>query len=125
MNYTALLKMEFEDKVSEDNSTSFESIQNAAIRLLRTIDLILNISDLESGTYDPKFERNDLADHIIIPVVNEFKQAAELKKLKISFKNNCTSKSVAILDNYTMHQSGIGKRGEQLLNFYYRYRCWY
>ncbi len=80
MNYTTLLKMEFENDVSEDNSGSFASIQNAAIRLLRTIDLILNISDLEAGTYDPKFEQTNLVTSIITPVVNEFKQAAENKR---------------------------------------------
>jgi len=105
MNYTALLKMEFGDVVSKDNSGSFTSIQNAAIRLLRTIDLILNISDLEAGTYEPKFENNDLSEHIIIPVVNEFRQAAENKNLQLTFHNNIQDKSKTILDNYTLYQT--------------------
>jgi len=105
MNYTSLLKMEFENQVSEDNSGSFKSIQNAAIRLLRTIDLILNISDLEAGTYDPKFEKKNLADQIIIPVLNEFKQAAGLKNISISFSNNTNQPSETILDSYTVSQT--------------------
>jgi len=105
MNYTSLLKMEFEDKASEDNASSFKSIENAAIRLLRTIDLILNISDLESGTYDPKFEKNNLEGHIVLPVVNEFRQAAENKNLFLGFKSDLTEDPITILDNYTVYQT--------------------
>jgi len=105
MNYTSLLKMEFEHSVSEDNAGSFTSIQNAAHRLLRTIDLILNISDLEVGTYDPKFEKNDLAEHIIISVVNEFKQAAENKNISLSFSNNIVGAANTVIDNYTVYQT--------------------
>lgn len=105
MNYTSLLKMEFEDNVSEDNEGSFLSIHNAAHRLLRTIDLILNISDLEAGTYDPKFEMNDLAEHIIIPVVNEFTQAAQNKNLSLTFTNETSYDSKTVLDNYTVYQT--------------------
>ncbi len=105
MNYTSLLKMEVEENVSEDNKGSFASIQNAAHRLLRTIDLILNISDLEAGTYDPKFELIDLENQIIIPVVNEFKQAAQNKNLDLIFLNSLSTKALTIIDSYTVYQS--------------------
>ncbi|MCW8850499.1 MAG: PAS domain-containing sensor histidine kinase [Melioribacteraceae bacterium] len=105
MNYTSLLKMEVEENVSEDNKGSFASIQNAAHRLLRTIDLILNISDLEAGTYDPKFELIDLENQIIIPVVNEFKQAAQNKNLALIFQNSLSKKALTIIDSYTVYQS--------------------
>lgn len=104
MNYTSLLKMEVEDKVSEDNAGSFKSIQNAAFRLLRTIDLILNISDLQAGSYEPKYERNNLIDHIIKPVVDEFRQAAENKNLILEFTSNCNQLPIVLIDNYTVYQ---------------------
>ena len=105
MNYTALLKMEFEDKVSEDNEGSFKSIENAAFRLLRTIDLILNISDLEAGTYDPVFEKNNLIENILNPVVSEFEQAAENKGIALKLINNVHEAPTTILDNYTVYQT--------------------
>jgi PAS domain S-box-containing protein len=104
MNYTSLLKMEVEDKVSEDNAGSFKSIQNAAFRLLRTIDLILNISDLQAGTYEPKYEKNNLLAHIIKPVVDEFKQAAENKNLVLEFSSTCNQLPIVFIDNYTVYQ---------------------
>ncbi len=105
MNYTSLLQMELEDKTSDDNKGSFKSIQNAAYRLLRTIDLILNISDLEAGTYEPKFEQVNLVEKVILPVVNEFKQAAENKNLSLSFKNNLVEAPNVKIDNYTVSQT--------------------
>ena len=105
MNYTSLLKMELEDVVGEDNKGSFASIHNAAHRLLRTIDLILNISDLEAGTYDPKFELIDLGQQIITPVVNEFSQAAQNKGLKLIFENSVSINASTIIDSYTVYQS--------------------
>ena len=105
MNYTSLLKMELEDMVGEDNKGSFASIHNAAHRLLRTIDLILNISDLEAGTYDPKFELIDLDHQIITPVVNEFSQAAQNKGLKLIFENSVSINASTIIDSYTVYQS--------------------
>lgn len=104
MNYTSLLKMEFENNVSEDNKDSFKSIQNAAIRLLRTIDLILNISDLEAGTYEPRFEKIDLAENVVVPVINEFKQTAELKNIALNFSVTTTESPLAIVDGYTVTQ---------------------
>lgn len=105
MNYTALLKMEFEDLVSEDNSGSFKSIHNAAHRLLRTIDLILNISDVEAGTYDPMFEIKNLSTDIILPVVDEFTQAAENKNLKLIFRNLVQEDPITEFDTYTLNQT--------------------
>ena len=105
MNYTSLLKMELEDQVGEDNKGSFKSIQNAAHRLLRTIDLILNISDLEAGTYEPKFEQINIPNQIIIPVVNEFKQAAQNKNLDLIFSVNKTDNAITLIDSYTVYQT--------------------
>lgn len=105
LNYTSLLKMELESQVSEDNKGSFKSIHTAAHRLLRTIDLILNISDLEAGTYEPKFEKINLLDQIIVPVVNEFKQSAQNKDIDLSFSVNVELPSIAIIDSYTVYQT--------------------
>ncbi len=105
LNYTSLLKMEIGDQVGEENRGSFKSIHNAAHRLLRTIDLILNISDLEAGTYNPKFEKINLLDQIIIPVVNEFKQSALNKDITLSFSISVERPAIATIDSYTVYQT--------------------
>ncbi len=57
MSFASLLRMECEENISEDNSDSFNSIDNAARRLLRTIDLVLNMSEIESRSYEPIYEK--------------------------------------------------------------------
>ncbi len=107
MNFTYLLKNEFENKVSEENIGSFNSIENAATRLLRTIDLILNLSDIESGTYEPKMETISLAEKIIIPSTNELRQTAENKNLKLLIENRIEAKDYIFVDPYTVYQTII------------------
>jgi PAS domain S-box-containing protein len=105
MNYTYLLKTEFENQVSEDNSGSFNSIENAAGRLLRTIDLILNISDIEAGTYEPKIETIPIISKIIEPATNEFKQSAENKNLSLEIVNDINNNINVTVDSYTLYQT--------------------
>jgi len=106
LNYTSLLKMEFEDKVSEDNVGSFKAIQNSAQRLIRTIDMILNVSDIEAGTYDPNFEIVNINEKILEPVISEFKQAALNKKLNIEVNLPQDNKKIySYIDVYTVYQA--------------------
>lgn len=103
MNFTTLLKMEFEGKTSEENSHSFSAIENAADRLLRTIDLVLNLSDIEAGTYKPHIIDIDLKEHILSPLINEFKIIAGRKKLELVFNYDPDIKPIK-LDRYTITQ---------------------
>jgi PAS domain S-box-containing protein len=102
LNFTSLLKMEFEDKTN-DSFESFESIENAAARLIRTIDLILNLSDIEAGTYKPEFQQISLSQDVLKPLVNEFSVKAKNKGLQLVFENNLSSDK-ANLDLYTVSQ---------------------
>ena len=105
MSYTSLLKMEFGNKLNGDMTDSFISIENAAIRLLRTIDLILNISDVEAGTYEPKFELIDFEKQILVPAVNEFKKSAENKNLKLNYTKKFDDAPLIKSDSYTIYQA--------------------
>ena len=57
LSYAQLLKEETIDKVPEDLKFSFDMINNGGQRLIRTIDLILNMSELQTGTYEPIIEK--------------------------------------------------------------------
>lgn len=60
MNYTYLLRSEFKGIASDSTTANFNAIEKAAHRLQRTIDLILNLSDLESGSYEPNFTKIEI-----------------------------------------------------------------
>ena len=104
LNYTSLLKMEFENKLVGEFKGSFISIQNAANRLLRTIDMILGISEIESGAYTARYEKIDLVNQVVIPVINEFKREALQKNLAINFMNDIRNQIFIFADLYSVYQ---------------------
>lgn len=87
LNYTSMLR-EYLQNLSEDNFTEiFHSIDNGARRLIRTIDLILNMSELQTGYYETEKVLVDFELDIIEPLVADFSSAASLKGLDIFIEN--------------------------------------
>lgn len=104
LNYTSLLRIEFEDKCSPELKGSFNSIENGAKRLLRTIDLILNMSDIESGTFEVIKRDHSLNKDIIQPVLDEFRSYANSRNLELKFDHNLENDIVNV-DAYTITQT--------------------
>jgi len=76
------------NKIVGENSelkTSFESIKTASDRIIRTLDLILDHSEMKLGTYEPKFERVSLVHDVLAPIIRENEINAIQKGLKIEF----------------------------------------
>lgn len=104
LSYSSLIKMEIADDYNEDILYSFDAIDRGAQRLMRTIDLILNMSDIESGRYEPVYESLNLLLDIINPLFNEFKSFATAKKLELKLEVNKSENFNAKLDKYTVTQ---------------------
>src|SRR5690606_19712490 len=51
IGYSQLIKEDLEDKVDEETKSNFEIIESASQRLMRTIDLILRMSEIQTGNY--------------------------------------------------------------------------
>ncbi len=65
-------------------------IQESGQRLLRTLNLVIEISAMESGNFEPDYHEIDLND-VIRKIVREFKEEAEKKNLEIKFDDPLTS----------------------------------
>ena len=98
-----LLKDERSDKINPEDQESFESIDLASRRIIRTIDLILNISELQAGTYKPLLKEIDINSIVLNKLINEFKLAAKNKGLDLIFKCEI-KKSKVIADEYSITQ---------------------
>lgn len=86
LNYTTLIEEALIDKVEdEDLKNAFGSIESGGRRLIRTIDMILNMSQLQSGTFKPLFEYFDLNTEILARVTSELKRQAELKNISLNY----------------------------------------
>lgn len=105
LNFSSLLKVDLEDKINEDDSMAFTAIENSASRLMRTIDLILNISEVETGTIAPVFIKTDISDDIIKNVLRELRPFAIEKNINLNYENQLSKKTFLQLDSYTITQT--------------------
>ena len=65
-------------------------IQESGQRLLRTLNMVIEISAMESGNFEPDYHEIDLND-IIRKIVREFKEEAEKKSIEIKFDDPMAS----------------------------------
>ncbi|MBU0472548.1 MAG: PAS domain S-box protein [Bacteroidetes bacterium] len=85
MSFIGLIKDEMGDGLSEEMFYSFESINSASSRIIRTIDLILNMTDLQLGSYNLSIAEIDIV-LLLKRVKNEYIQSAHKKGLKLDLK---------------------------------------
>lgn len=86
IGFSELLKEEVELKIPEVSETYFPIIEISSKRLIRTIDLMLNLSRLQSGLYETKKDQVDL-DQTIHNLVEEYEMTAKQKKLELTYEN--------------------------------------
>lgn len=103
VTYTSLLKDEIEDKLPAGLESAFKVIDSSVQRLLRTIDLILNISQVQSGNFETKFELIDLSKNLLEDLLLEFYFKAKSKNLELTLTNP-DGDSTIYGDVYTIKQ---------------------
>lgn len=98
--FADLIKSGLGDRISEDIEIGFEAIANGSKRLMRTIDLILDMSSIQTGNYEPKIQRINL-NKVLRDVILEFSPQLEKKDVSINYYEN-SSESVINGDPYTV-----------------------
>ncbi len=98
LSYSSLLKDELGNKVDDGYSSIFNSIDTAGKRLLRTINLILNMAAVQTGNLKPRFIKINL-NEIIDNLIYEFKNSAEQKNISLKFISN-HSNHLILTDDY-------------------------
>ncbi len=102
LSYAGLMKSELEDKIDEDLKYGFISMDNAGRRIIRTIDLILNMSEVQIGSYDYHSQKLDI-EKIIYRLKMQFQPMADTKRLKFSFEKK-TDDIWILGDEYSVEQ---------------------
>ncbi|MFO7446330.1 MAG: PAS domain S-box protein [Ignavibacteriaceae bacterium] len=103
LTFTSLLKEELEDKLPAELESTFSIISNSAQRLIRTIESLLNLSRLQTGNYDAKYEAIDLHRDVLEDLTLEFYLRASEKKIEIIYQNNSENSFVSG-DSYSITQ---------------------
>ncbi len=101
MTSLSILKMELEDAGLIDLITDFERINNSSERIIRTVELILNMSEIQIGTYKPKPEKL-LINEILSDVVKNYEHKIRLKGLLLNKKFH--DEMFVVVDKYSLEQ---------------------
>ncbi|NNG27851.1 MAG: PAS domain-containing sensor histidine kinase [Ignavibacteriaceae bacterium] len=86
----------------EDIHAIIQSVDSAGRRLHRTIDMILSLSAIQSGNYQPEFETFDPVTELR-DLSGEFTTLANEKGLEMIFESSCFG-SLINADKYTVNQ---------------------
>lgn len=95
----------FEDLIpqgDDEMKVILDSVKSAGKRLHRTIDMILNMSSVQSGNYKPYYESFSLSDDLK-KLTEEFRSLSEDKGLTLNFTNLVGSTFITA-DRYTVNQ---------------------
>lgn len=102
LSFSSLLKENLEHKLDDDLKESFKIIENGGRRLIRTIDLILNVSQIQSGNLNLTPTELNLVK-VINDLISEFTQEASKKNLVLNFISEYNELPITA-DSYTVTQ---------------------
>lgn len=103
LGFLSIMKEDYREKVTEKTLNDFKAIDRAARRIIRTVDLILNMAELQVGAFSVDWMRIDLMEDIVENIILEYKLAAARKGLELKLTNNVDN-PVVYGDNYSLTQ---------------------
>ncbi len=84
LSYSYMIREELKERMNNEFEDAFEAINHSGKRLLRTIDLILNMSLLQTGKQEISIKSLDL-NPLLKNLVNEFTPTAKRKNIDLKF----------------------------------------
>jgi len=103
LSWISLLQDELQDKAAPELLDGFYVIKNQGARTIRTIDLILNMSELQLGTYEVYLRELDIHEEILLKLYGDLSSRAKQKKLSFNI-NTQTNHTRTIADEYSVYQ---------------------
>ncbi len=105
MNFVGILKEIFLPKENEAPTfkLAVNAISKANMRIIRTIDLIINMSEIQTGSYKPNFTKIHLFSDVLERIIPDFQ--LELMEKELKFKVNCDLQDDTFIgDSYSITQ---------------------
>ncbi len=103
VSLAAMLREDLEGKLEDDHELSLDLINKAGNRIVRTVDLLLNLSELQAGTYKPIIKKFNLCTDVLSKLILEYKKITNEKNLKL-YVNVETENTNLVADLYTVNQ---------------------
>ncbi|KUO60244.1 hypothetical protein APF79_01110 [bacterium BRH_c32] len=103
LSFTNLIRDEVESTIDPELFEGFNSVNSASKRIIRTIDLILNMSEVQTKSYDAVFKKINLIDDILKKFINEYTSYAKGKGLQLGLTTNGNNFNI-LGDEYSVNQ---------------------
>ncbi len=104
LGLTSIIKDIYAEHIKEGDEELFVGIDHSSNRLIRTVDMILNYSRIQTGEFPVTPKKLELSS-ICENLVKEFNTAAKGRKLELSFKNKIDKKVMIFGDEYSITHS--------------------
>lgn len=104
LNFVSLLKDELNNKLDPELANSFDYIDNGGRRIIRTIDMILNMSEIQTGIYELNSIPHHLTEDIIRSLIMEYKTQAKIKGLNLILNSRLEKNHFVKIDEYSVSQ---------------------
>ncbi|MGE5457547.1 MAG: PAS domain S-box protein, partial [Methanococcaceae archaeon] len=103
LNFISLIKEEVARPLNEEMIFCFNAIDSSSRRLIRTIDLILNMSQIQTGYLECNYQILNLETDVLNNTINEYSTSAAIKGLSLTFFNEYGTPTINA-DPYTVIQ---------------------
>ena len=100
----SLIKETLSEIEYDERKEIFAMIYSGSNRIIRTIDLILNMSEVQAGSYEPSIERLKLIEDVLKPVIYDLQHLAIQKDLKLELVNYASEDTTIYADSYATSQ---------------------
>lgn len=88
LSFSSLIKEEIKSTATDEINESFRVIEYAGERLIRTIDLILRMSEIQTGNLEVEKTEFDIEAGVLNILYSEYKYKASVKGLKLLYRND-------------------------------------
>lgn len=113
LSFTNLLREEMQQKITPDLLEYFNGIDSAGQSLIRTVDLILNVSEMQESANKPVFSEFDVVEEIINKVMLENRKIIENKGLQFKF-TSAIQAAVVTGDKFSIYQIFVNLLGNAI-----------
>ncbi len=102
LSFSSLIREETKEIITDDLNQYFNYQVSAGNRIIRTIDLVLNMSEVQTGSFQLNMKEMNLVD-LINEIYSDYKNIAEENGLVINLLSPESSLNI-VGDEYSVHQ---------------------
>ncbi len=83
-----LLKYDFEDSADNSQMESFEIMDRAGNRIIRTVELLISLAEVQAGTYEVDRTKMDIYSDILATVITESRVLAKINNVELNLTSD-------------------------------------